>query len=392
MEESGLAIPLKYNLRNLFVRKVSTTMTVLSIGLVVAVFVALMALGSGIDKTFTSSGDARNLLVLRKSSQVEGNSVVTKAELQIVRYLPGIEASAQGALLISPEVIVLFNVARKDGTGMSNITVRGVGQEAFELRPNLRVVEGRVFRPGFREMIVSNNVAGRFSGIRRGGQVRFGKGYWTVVGLFEAGGTSFDSEIWTDNDELVNEFDRPGYSSLLLRSSDRKAREDLITRIGADQRMQLEALSERDYYQKQTLAGAGIKALATLMTVFMGIGACFAAMNTMYAAVSNRTREIGTLRALGFSRGSILLSFLVEAVLLALIGGGVGSLLALPVNGISTGSANFVTFTEVTYNFRVTFPLVVSALALSGILGVLGGFFPARTAAKKPIIDALRSA
>jgi len=387
-----LAIPLKYNLRNLFVRKVSTTMTVLSIGLVVAVFVALMALGSGIEKTFTSSGDPRNLIVLRKSSQVEGNSAVTKAEFQIVRYLPGIEPAPHGAPLISPEVIVLLNIARRDGTGMSNVTVRGVGQDAFALRPYLRIVRGRVFRPGFREMIVSNNVANRFAGLRLDGRVRFGKGDWNIVGLFEAGGTSFDSEIWTDNDELVNEFDRQGYSSILIRSVDPKAQLELIKQIGADRRMQLEALSEREYYNKQTLAGAGIKALATLMTLFMGVGACFAAMNTMYAAVSNRTREIGTLRALGFSRGSILLSFLIEAVLLALVGGGIGSLLALSVNGISTGSANFVTFTEVTYNFRVTFPLVVSALALSGFLGVLGGFFPARAAAKKPIIDALRSA
>lgn len=386
-----MAIPLKYNLRNLFVRRVSTTMTVLSIGLVVAVFVALMALGSGIDKTFTSSGDRRNLLILRKSSQVEGNSAVTKAEYQIIRYLPGVEAGRGGQPLISPEVIVLLNIARKDGTGMANVTVRGVGPEAFELRPNLHVVEGRLFRPGFREMVVSNNLANRFAGIELGRQIRFGKGNWTIVGHFEAGGTSFDSEIWASNDELISEFDRQGYSSVLLRCGDPKAQEDLIKQIADDRRMQLEALSERDYYDKQTLAGAGIKILATLMTVFMGIGACFAAMNTMYAAVSNRTREIGTLRALGFSRASILASFLIEAVLLALIGGGIGSLLALPVNGISTGSANFVTFSEVTYNFRVTFPLVVTALALSGILGVLGGFFPARSAAKQPIIEALRS-
>ncbi len=386
-----MAIPLKYNLRNLFVRKVSTTMTVLSIGLVVAVFVALMALGSGIDKTFTSSGDPHNLLVMRKSAQVEGNSAVTKAEYQIVRYLPGIENGANGQPLISPEVIVLLNIARKDGTGMSNVTVRGVGAEAFELRPYMRVVKGRLFRPGFREMIVSNNLANRFAGIELGRQIRFGKGNWNVVGRFEAGGTSFDSEIWANNDELVSEFDRLGYSSMLMRCSDPKMQADIIKQIADDRRMQLEALSEREYYDKQTLAGAGIKALATLMTIFMGIGACFAAMNTMYAAVSNRTREIGTLRALGFSRGSILLSFLIEAVLLALIGGGVGSLLALPVNGISTGSANFVTFSEVTYNFRITIPLVITALALSGILGVLGGFFPARAAAKQPIIDALRA-
>jgi putative ABC transport system permease protein len=386
-----VAIPLKYNLRNLFVRKVSTTMTVFSIGLVVAVFIALMALANGIDKTFVSSGDPRNLLILRKSAQVEGNSAVTKAEYQILRYLPGIDVGANGQPLISPEAIVLLNIARKDGTGMSNVTVRGVGPEAFPLRPQLRMVEGRLFRPGFREIVVSNNLAARFAGIELGKSFRFGKGDWTVVGHFEAGGTSFDSEAWADVNDLISEFDRLGYSSVLLRSKDPKTQKDLIPQIADDRRLQLEAISESEYYGKQTLAGAGIKALATLMTLFMGVGACFASMNTMYAAVSNRTREIGTLRALGFSRGSILLSFLIEAVLLALIGGGIGSLLALPVNGISTGSANFVTFSEVTYNFRITFPLVVTALALSGILGVLGGFFPARSAAKQPIIEALRS-
>jgi putative ABC transport system permease protein len=366
-------------------------MTVLSIGLVVAVFVALMALASGIDKTFISSGDARNVLVLRKSSQVEGNSAVTKAEFQILRYLPGIDTAATGHPLISPEVIVLLNVARKDGSGMSNVAVRGVGPEAFALRPGLQITAGRLFRPGFREMVVAQNIAARFTGMSLGQQIRFGKGNWSIVGLFEAGGTSQDSEIWTDVDELISEFDRIGYSSVLLRSGDAKAQLDLIKQIADDRRLQLEGISERAYYDKQTLAGAGIKILATLMTAFMGIGACFAAMNTMYAAVSNRTREIGTLRALGFSRGSILASFLIEAVLLALIGGGIGSLLALPVNGISTGSANFVTFSEVTYNFRVTVPLVIVALALSGVLGVLGGFFPARSAARQPIIEALRS-
>lgn len=386
-----MAIPLKYNLRNLFVRKLSTAMTVLSIGLVVAVFTALMSLAGGIERTFTSSGDTRNLLVLRKSSQAEGNSAVTKAEYQVIRYLPGIDRNAGGQTLISPEVIVLLNIARKNGTGMSNVTVRGVGQEAFELRPNLHMVHGRIFRPGFREMIVSQGLADRFSGLEPGGNIRFGKGQWNIVGVFAAGGTAFDSEIWAGNDELSAEFDRQGYSSVLMRCGDLKSRLDLIRQIADDRRMQLEAVSEREYYDKQTVSGLGIKALASLMTLLMGIGACFAAANTMYAAVSNRTREIGTLRALGFSRGSILASFVIEAVLLALIGGLAGCLLALPVNGISTGSANFGTFTEVTYRFQITFPLILSALALSCALGIVGGYFPARSAAAQPIIDALRS-
>ena len=387
-----MAIPIKYNIRNLFVRKVSTTMTVFSIGMVVAVFIALMALGAGIDKTFTTSGDPRNLLVIRKSSQVEGQSAVTKVEFQILKYLSGIDAGAGGQPLVSPETIVLLNISRRRQGGTANVPVRGVGPEGFELRPYLKVVEGRLFRPGFREMIVSAKVAARFENTDVGSRMRFGKGLWTVVGHFDADGTAFESEMWADVNELVSEFDRRGYSSVLMRCHDSQVQRDLIARIGDDRRMQLEALSERAYYEKQTIAGMGIKTLAGIMTVFMGIGACFAAMNTMYAAVSNRTREIGTLRALGFSRGSILLSFLFEATLLALIGGGIGCVLALPINGVSTGSANLQTFSEVTYNFRVTFPLVVTALALSGFLGVFGGFLPARTAARQPIIEALRSA
>jgi putative ABC transport system permease protein len=386
-----MAIPLKYNLRNLFVRKISTTMTVFSIGLVVAVFVALMALASGIDKTFVSSGDARNLLVLRKSSQSEMNSAVTKEEFQVLRYLPGIENGTNGQLLLSPEVIVLLNIPRRNQGGVTNVTVRGLAPQGCALRPQLRITGGRLFRPGLREMIVSSKLAARFENTGVGARMKFGKGMWTVVGHFDGDGTAIESEMWADVDELIGEFDRRGYSSVLFRAGDPKVQEDLVRRISADRRMQLEALTEREYYDKQTLAGIGIKALASLMAFFMGTGACFAAMNTMYAAVAGRTREIGTLRALGFSRGSVLLSFMLEAVLLALIGGGIGCLLALPVNGISTGSANFVTFSEVTYNFRVTFPLVVAALALSGILGVLGGFFPARSAARQPIIDALRA-
>ena len=387
-----MTIPLKYNFRNLFVRKVSTTMTVLSIGLVVAVFLCLMALSAGIEKTLAASGDPQNVIVIRKSSQVEGQSTVSKADYQIIRYMEGIAQGAGGQVLVSPEVLVLLNIQRRGQGGASNVNVRGVRTESLELRPYVRVAEGRLFRPGFREMIVARNVAGRFENTEVGRQIKFGKGMWKVVGHFDAGGTAFDSEMWCDADELLSEFDRSAYSSVLLRSRSAQAQRALIDQIGADRRMQLEAVAERTYYERQMVAGIGIKVLATVMAFFMGIGACFAAMNTMYAAVSNRTREIGTLRALGFSKWSVLLSFLFESVLLALVGGGIGAVLALPVNGLTTGSANLMTFSEITYNFRITLPLVVAALTLAGALGVLGGFFPARAAARQQIIEALRSA
>ena len=218
-----MAIPLKYNIRNLFVRKVSTAMTVFSISLVVAVFMALMALATGLDKTFTSSGDPRNVLVIRKSAQVETNSTVRKSEYQIIRYLPGIDTGANGQPQLSPEVIVLLNIPRRGEQLGANVIVRGVGPEGFELRPQLRMVEGRLFRPGFREMIVSLNIARRFQNTDVGNQMKFGKGMWTVVGHFDASRTAFDSEMWADVDELVSEFGREGYSSVLLRSRDPKA-------------------------------------------------------------------------------------------------------------------------------------------------------------------------
>ena len=386
-----MAIPIKYNLRNLFVRKVSTMMTLFSIALVVAVFLALMSLATGMSRTFTASGDPRNVIVLRKSAVSETNSAVTKAEYQVVRYLAGIDNGSSGAPLVSPELIILLNIPRRGQAGSTNVMVRGVGPEAFELRPRLRLVAGRLFRPGLREMIVSRNIGGRFRDTDVGSRIKFGKGMWTVVGHFDAAGSANDSEMWCDVNELVNEFDRQGYSAILARSADPQAHAGLVAQINADRRLQLDAANERAFYDRQTAAAAGLKLLATIMTVFMGVGACFAAMNTMYAAVSNRTREIGTLRALGFPRSSVLLSFLIEAGLLALIGGGVGCLLALPVNGITTGTSNFNTFAEITFNFRITGGLMVAALVLSGFLGVLGGFFPARTAARQPIIESLRA-
>ncbi|PYV13006.1 MAG: ABC transporter permease [Acidobacteria bacterium] len=366
-----MAIPIKYNIRNLFVRKVSTTMTLFSIALVVAVFLALMSLAAGMSATFTSSGDPSNVIVLRKSAVSETNSAVTKAEYQVVRYLAGIDNGSSGTPLVSPELIILLNIPRRGQAGSTNVMVRGVGPEAFELRPRLRLVAGRLFRPGLREMIVSRNIGGRFRDTDVGSRIKFGKGMWTVVGHFDAA--------------------RQGYSAILARSADPQAQAGLVAAINADRRLQLEAVNERAFYDRQTAAAAGLKLLATIMTVFMGVGACFAAMNTMYAAVSNRTREIGTLRALGFPQSSVLLSFLIEAGLLALIGGGVGCLLALPVNGITTGTSNFNTFAEITFNFRITGGLMVAALVLSGFLGVLGGFFPARTAARQPIIESLRA-
>jgi putative ABC transport system permease protein len=385
-----MAIPLKYNLRNLVVRKVSTLMTVASVALVVAVFIALMSLASGLNKALISTGAPENIIVLRQNSQTEVQSQVTRQAFQLIQTLPGVARDAQGKPMASAEICVLVNLPRR-GTGEpSNVTIRGVSEAGFNIRPQVKLDEGRMFREGLGEAIASRKVAERFSGTGMGETIHVGRGDWKIVGLFDAGGTAFDSEIWSDVNVVGNAFDRTEYSSVLLRTESVATRDQVAGRIEGEQRLKLEAKPELTYYEEQTSASAPIKAMGIFVAVILGVGACFGGMNTMYAAVANRTREIGTLRALGFSRGSILLSFVIESVLIALIGGVVGCLLALPVNGIATGTMNFRTFSELTFSFHITADLLVSALIFSAFLGLLGGLLPSRMAARLPIIKALR--
>lgn len=385
-----MAIPLKYNLRNLVVRKVSTLMTVGSVALVVAVFIALMSLANGLNKALVTSGSPENIIVLREGSQTEIQSQVTRQAFQVIQSLPGIARSPQGTPLASAETCVLVNLPRRGTNEPSNVTIRGVSQAGFEMRPRLKIVEGRAFKEGVAEAIVSRKVAERFVGTGLGEVIHVGRGDWTVVGLFDGGGTAVDSEIWSDVNTVSNAFDRDSYSAVLVRTESAATRDQVAGRIEAEQRLKLEAKSETKYYEEQTGASAGIKTLGFFVAVVLGIGACFGGMNTMYAAVANRTREIGTLRALGFSRGSILLSFVIESVLIALIGGLVGCLLSLPINGMATGTMNFRTFSELNFSFQITFDLLISALIFSAFLGFLGGLLPSRMAARLPIIKALR--
>lgn len=258
------------------------------------------------------------------------------------------------------------------------------------LRPQIRLVEGRMFRAGLREVIVSRRLSERFQNTSLGDRLRFGKGEWTVVGLFDAGQTAFDSEIWTDVNQLSSDYNRQFYSSVLLRAVDEAAARDIIARVENERRYNLTGESETEYFREQTRAAAPIKAMGMFIALILGIGACFAAMNTMYAAVTYRTREIATLRVLGFRKGSILLSFIVESVLLALVGGAVGCLLALPINGVTTGTANWQTFSEIAFAFRVTPRLLLAGMIFATLIGLFGGFFPARQAARQVPALALR--
>jgi len=387
-----MSIPLKYNFRSLLVRRVSTLMTVGSIALVVSIFIGVMALAGGLEAVLVASGDDRNVLVRRRGSDSELSSYFTRDAMQFLRYLPGVEKGHGGEPIASPEIVVLINLPKIDAPQGANVTIRGVTSTGLSLRPQLRVVEGRLFKPGLREAVVSRNISRRFARTRTGDTISFGKAQWKIVGLFEAGNTAFDSEIWVDINQVANDFNRDQYSTVLLRATDPAAARQLIDRVESDRRYNLTAQPEVDYYREQTKSAAPIKLLGMFIAVVMGIGACFAAMNTMYAAVSNRTQEIATLRVLGFRPGRILLSFLTESLLLSLLGGALGCLLALPLHGLSTGTANWQTFSELTFAFRITPRLLGIGLAFAFLMGLFGGFLPARQASRQSPAAALREA
>lgn len=385
----GGTIPIKYNLRNLTGRRVSTLMTILGIGVVIAVMISMMALQNGVHSAVVSSGSKDNLMVMREGAAAELSSWVTKDAFRIIRTLPGI-AKEGGAPLISPELVIIFKIPKKDDPKGSNVLVRGVTPMAFTMRPYVKIIDGRMFRPGVNEVIVARRIRDRFVNTAIGDSFKFGSQTYNVVGVFDAQGTAFDSEMWCDADFLGQARKRDAYSSLILRPTDRDAYESIKAAIKNDNRLKLEVTSEYQYYADQTTGLIGIVILVGIVTFFMTIGAILGTTNTMFSAIASRGRELATLRALGFKRRTILLSVTIESAFVALMGGLAGLLLALPINAISTGTTNFQTFSEVAFNFRVD-PLV----ALTGILialnaGIIGGMLPALRAARTPITTALR--
>jgi len=387
-----MVIPFKYNLRSLLVRRVSTVMTTLSIALVVAVFMSIMALAGGLETALVSTGDPLNVLVRRRGSDSEMSSYFSREVLQDLRFVPGVQTGPGGEQMASGEIVIIINSPKRGEQQGVNVTVRGVSPTGLRLRPQMRIVQGRMFQPGLREVIVSSRISERFQNAGLGDQLPFGKTEWNVVGIFEAGNTAFDSEAWVDVNQLANDFNRQAYSSLLLKATDEAAMKEMINRIENDRRYNLTAQREIEYYQEQTRAAGPIKFMGMFIAVIMGIGAAFAAMNTMYAAVANRTQEIATLRVLGFKQRNVLLSFLTESLLLALIGGAIGCVLVLPINGITTGTANWRTFSEIAFAFRITPRLLLTGMAFAALMGLFGGIFPARQAAKQTPAAAMREA
>src|SRR5579863_6006225 len=339
-----MAIPISYNVRNLRLRKGLTVMTALGIALTVTTAIFLMALVAGLDRAFVSSGSPLDVLVLRKGSEAELSGGFDASLFPTLTTLPGIAKDSHGDPMASGEWVVVIILPRKDGTGEVNVTVRGMMPDGLELRPSVKLVEGRWFTPGQREVVVSKSIQQRFARANIGDTMQFGKGPWTVVGVFDAGGSAYESEIWGDVNQMASDFDRQGgFASAYLRATDPVSADALKHRVSDDQRLKLEGMLETEYYAKQTSSGAPIKYIGWVVAIIMAIGSSFAAMNTMYAAVAYRSREIATLRVIGFSRSSILTSFIFESILLSLLGALAGILLMLPFNGMTTGTQNQTT-------------------------------------------------
>jgi putative ABC transport system permease protein len=384
-----LLIPLKYNTRYLVTRWKSTATTAITFGLVVATFIIVMSLSQGIERALNTTGNPLNVIVMRSGAQAEGQSEVSLEQYQIVRNLPGIVRGLDGEPLAAPEILTLVNKPRNDGK-TSNLQVRGVHPNAFLMRPAVQIVEGRMMQTGLREAVVARSVSNRFQGFKLGDTPRLGRGRFTVVGIFDAQGTAYDSEIWADCKEVMQEFDRLNYSTVVVRASDRAAVGRMQDAVDKDRRLKLMAVDEEKYYADQTKTAKPVKAFAVFLAFTMALGACFAGMNTMYANVASRVREIGTLRILGFTPGAVMTSFLIESVCLALLGGALGCVLALPINGLATGTTNFNSFSEIVFYFTITPGLMFKGMVFSAFMGVAGGFPPAWSASRQPVLAALR--
>ena len=388
-----MALPLSYNVRNVRNRWQVTLLAISGIALVVAVFTVLMAMSEGFAMALRTTGRADNAMIVQRGSASELTSWIPLDQRQMIVVRDEVERGPDGQPLASPEDVVVTMKPKKDGEP-TNITVRGVSPRAFAVRGEIKIVEGRTFTPGLYEVIVGDKIAKRVQGLDIGAGVKLQKHEWKVVGTFTSKGGAFESEIWGDAEVMSVDFGRTGGSNAM--SVRLKPGTDVATLdrwIRSNPQMQLQAVSERKYYDDQAGPLAKIlRQLATFVAIIMGVGAVFGAMNTMYAIVAARTREIGTLRALGFSRRAILFSFVLESVTLALAGGAIGCLLAFPMNGYSTGTGQTQSFSEIAFAFRITTGIVVTGIVFAVVMGFIGGLLPALRAARLPITSALREA
>jgi putative ABC transport system permease protein len=386
-------VPLRYIARNLWVRRVTTALTAGGMALVVYVFATVLMMSEGIRSTLVATGQPDNVMVLRQGAGAEINSAIERRQAAILSTLPGIATDALGRPLLSAETVVLINLPKRSNGKPSNVTVRGTSATGLQLRPGVRIVEGRMFRPGTSEIVVGSSTASGFAGIDIGASLRFAGRDWLIVGRYDSGRSGFDSEIWGDVEQMLQAFRRTAFAITVFRLADSSLFDTVRSRIEADPRLALEAKPEIRFYAEQSEALATfINILGLSLAVIFSIGAVVGAMITMFAAVAQRTGEIGTLRALGFRRGAVLAAFLLESLLLSAIGGVVGLAVASGMQAVDVSTTNFQTFAELAFRFVLTPTIAWQALAFALAMGVVGGFIPAWRAARLQIVDCLRAA
>lgn len=389
-----MKIPLIYNVRSVLQRPVSTTLTALGIALVVAVFIATLALANGFIVALARTGSTDNVLVLRRGADNEMASGIPRDAVSIISADPHVAHDAEGRPLVSPETYVVVNVPRVGGDtlAVANVVVRGVSDRAFDVRHNIRITAGQRFASGQQQICVGDKIVPRFVGTGIGQTIHFASRDWTVTCHFSAGGSGFESEIWGENEQFQSAFRGANvFSSVTFRLADPRSYDETQRSLQGDQRMQIETHREQEFYANQSrVLGKILNILAWMVTSIMAVGAVFGAINTMYAAISSRTSEIAVLLTLGFPPRSVLASFLAESAVIALMGGLIGCLLSLPMNGVVTSTTNWATFSELAFSFRITPRLLAEGLIFAVVMGVFGGFFPARKAAMMPVVQALR--
>ncbi len=387
-----MAIPFSYIFRSLWTRKLTTLLTAGGMALVVFVFATVLMLEEGLRKTLVETGSYDNVVVIRRSSQTEVQSVIDRVQAAIIESQPEVAFGADGRRMVSKETVVLVNLSKRDSDKPANVLIRGVAPHGLALRPQVKIIAGRMFRPGVSEIVAGRSAAERFKGAGIGETLWFGLRDWTVVGTFDAGNSGFDSEIWGDAEQLMQAFRRPLYSAVLFKLSDSTRFADIKTRLESNQRLTVEAKRENIFYAEQSeLLANFIKYLGLTLSVIFSVGAVIGAMITMYASVANRTAEIGTLRALGFRKRSVLAAFLLEAVLLGMVGGCAGLTLASFMQLFTISTMNWQSFAELAFSFTLTADIAVETLLFALLMGVVGGFLPAIRAARLNIVDALRA-
>ncbi len=388
-----MQIPLKYILRSSSSRRLTTVFTILGIALVVFVFAAVLMMANGVQQTLKATGSDDNVTVVRKAAASEIMSIIDREAAGIVTNMPQVARSAEGRPISSKEVVVIINLQKIGSDGISNVTVRGVEEAALQLRPQVRIVEGRMFKWGAREIVVGAGITNRFAGAQIGQQIKFGGDLWTVVGIFDSGGSGFDSEAWGDLNQIADAFRRSSFSTVTFRLKNPDDLSDLVTAFDGDNRLQyFVPKREKKFFEEQSeMMATFIRILGLFITIIFSTGATIGAMITMYGAVANRTVEIGTLRALGFYRRGILIAFLGESFVLSLSGGLLGLALASVLQFFTISTLNFGSFSELAFSFAFSPSIIATSLGFSLLMGLIGGFLPAVRAARLDIIQALRA-